>query len=151
MEASRTAQSAAVCPSLNGSTISGHGRPDKWSHMPLSQRQRSRVGRLKARQQGLPHLVLASLVTMVTPDSSHPTRGLESPPLRPAGVHLAPGITPHPPPPPTLQAEAEARVFMVLAPSLLGCCELAAPLILGGDKDSAAASPGVLPYSLPTP
>lgn len=52
------------------------------------------MGRLKARQQGLPHLVLANLVTMVTPDSSHPTRGLESPPLRPAGVHLAPGITP---------------------------------------------------------
>lgn len=49
MEASRTAQSAAVCPALNGENgrmIRGHRRPEKWSLMPLSQRRR-RLGRLK--------------------------------------------------------------------------------------------------------
>lgn len=64
----------------------------------MEARLRSRAGRSNAGAPGLPHRVLSNPATLVTPDSFHPAHGLESSPLRPPGVRLAPVTSPSPPP-----------------------------------------------------
>lgn len=95
----------------------------------MEARLRSRAGRSNAGAPGLPHRVLSNPATLVTPDSFHPAHGLESSPLRPPGVRLAPVTSPSPP---QGRREVRPRVFMALAPSLLGYCGLAAPIISSG-------------------
>lgn len=103
----------------SGSVPSEHVKPEKWSRVTLLQRQRSRACRLKPRLPGFPYLGLSNLIVLVMfslPESllillilpmawkAH----LSGPPdcIWPLGT---PG------------RKSEARVSILLAPSLLGC------------------------------